>query len=1479
MVVAIVQVTTQTPASLSFDPVYTGFGFLDFLTLFPIYTPAVTSCSEYVMALRLDAAGEVASQHTFWSERQSGTPPYRADAPALAVDPLGRLHAVWRYREPGGTQSDIVYRNSDRVSEAGDGPLDLGQADPTTRPALVCSSGNGVHVVWHTPAASCAYTYLDRDGTVDLTATPSSDDAVVTGSPALAVGADYVVRIVWEDGRHGEDEIYFAATRAGAHGMLTLGAPEGQRDYRLTASRGAAFGPAIGVSPWGQPSIVWKDTAYGTYTLAKYRPPWTCLIFLNGDNNLHNSYVNKISGWPAYASSFFGLEEMAYLPFVRLVVQFDGAGLGDTRRLLIGYDASTSENYAALRARYLKHLGHAYWYVGPDGASTNPAVNSERDMADPAVLTNFLTWGTTQFAAPQLLLAVVNHGNGWLPGRGAGARGKGISFDEGGTPGNRSDDSSMGMGPLRQALDNHGDPFHFDVLYFDACLMGMAEVAYEVKSYADFLVCSQAVSWANPHSYVLDMGTHSTPLSVAKSISSRYRDWCLAAKVGHHTTAVIRCRDVERFCTAVDTLVEPSGGLMTSPQLKRAYLKAWAESQHTDNDGRFTDIHSFCSHLQEGLRRVAGAETLVARAQTVMEILEPPGDDRLIVTELHDNGPMRDCHGLSIYFPFTRPDLVLAGCTEAEEERPGAFFEEAPPAGRAVDEGGYGAVFIRFPAEQNEGTVTLSRSNDALDIYRRDADTQADLPGRGDTLTPVLTGGQTVAKWNLANETDREALAELRDKLVAKGVHQGVTEITLTYTQPGASAAAFTDKATATIVHLDLDLDADNDGGIDADDEPFENIPPGKIFSVNDDNDDDENNDGLDQADEIDNRDVVVDGGLDENDMAELVLGLEATGLPATFKVALDVSDKQLVRIFDPSTPRVAIIGPTTAANPAAGAASWETTLPALGLPTERPTFLVEGVAPGQVTITLTLKTDRGEPIARKTVVATVVALDLGVDMDRKNGITFEDGFREDDPPGKLVALNSDSDGGDRNGDGVIADDELDYANTTVDGAADRLDFVDLVLGLAPTGLPGAHTLELAVDTAAPIRIFDASWAAVIGPDVGPGGTAVQRWSKRLNEVVLTGNKLAFHIEGLSPGQVTATLTYAAQDGTELASDSVVITAVEIKLEPIYHLGGPPPHNSSGIEKDKSSTYVVDIQPASVLDTNVVWTRVSGGISFPTGEDGGSKARGRTVTIKGDTLGKAKVRIDLESLDAPAPTLPIEVLEKKTIKAFVYVVRRDDGTGPAATPAQVSALLTGVNAYYQQVAMEFVQEGAIGYIDRTAWLDISAAANYQEANGLFASNQGTGGVEIYFVTNIVSALGLNLTTSAAHANRAIEGCVVRAAATADVVAHELGHAAGLDDVYEVYTTTGAGGKTTRLPATKANQAWAPEDWNDGPGAAYYDPNLTQPELIRRLIMYGTVSGIERDFPAGQVYGIHYDAVGKLIKVGLDGLGTRTPVHW
>jgi hypothetical protein len=158
-----------------------------------------------------------------------------------------------------------------------------------------------------------------------------------------------------------------------------------------------------------------------------------------------------------------------------------------------------------------EHLGS--WYAGL----------GNRDMADPANLRDFISWAARSYPARHYALVIWSHGQGWKDGSGGGAPSKGVIND--GTA------DYMSVAGVAQAISDSGVPI--EVVNFDACLMGMYEVAYGLKDCASYLVFSEEVYPANGDPYgailrhlALDPGMDGRTLAqtiVEDSLAS-YRD-------------------------------------------------------------------------------------------------------------------------------------------------------------------------------------------------------------------------------------------------------------------------------------------------------------------------------------------------------------------------------------------------------------------------------------------------------------------------------------------------------------------------------------------------------------------------------------------------------------------------------------------------------------------------------------------------------------------------------------------------------------------------------------------------------------------------------------------------------------------------------------------------------------------------------------------------------------------------------------------
>lgn len=110
--------------------------------------------------------------------------------------------------------------------------------------------------------------------------------------------------------------------------------------------------------------------------------------------------------------------------------------------------------------------------------------SEDLDSADPATLEMALNFMKTNYKADEYGLVMWSHGEGWTPGKNA-TRYIGIDNNQN-TQNNFG--SMMGIDGLKQAITNSVG--YLDLLFFDACFMLTAEVAYELNDCCHYMVGS-----------------------------------------------------------------------------------------------------------------------------------------------------------------------------------------------------------------------------------------------------------------------------------------------------------------------------------------------------------------------------------------------------------------------------------------------------------------------------------------------------------------------------------------------------------------------------------------------------------------------------------------------------------------------------------------------------------------------------------------------------------------------------------------------------------------------------------------------------------------------------------------------------------------------------------------------------------------------------------------------------------------------------
>ena len=243
---------------------------------------------------------------------------------------------------------------------------------------------------------------------------------------------------------------------------------------------------------------------------------WTIMVYLAGDNNLADECVFALTEMKAATAD----------PRVTVVAQFDPtARKVRTRRFVLNKELHEKENgnnpavrdLSAQTSGALKNRksilddmidglpeGKTRFPGGPGkggsrtanlvgaagvAAAVAPAFDNEfdTDSGDPKLLFDFISWTVDNHPADHYMIILSGHGSGVLD----------QEF--------LRDESSKGtltireLGTVFQTVkeklrDKENNPLVIDVVGFDSCVMGMAEICYELRDNVKYMVSSESFS-------------------------------------------------------------------------------------------------------------------------------------------------------------------------------------------------------------------------------------------------------------------------------------------------------------------------------------------------------------------------------------------------------------------------------------------------------------------------------------------------------------------------------------------------------------------------------------------------------------------------------------------------------------------------------------------------------------------------------------------------------------------------------------------------------------------------------------------------------------------------------------------------------------------------------------------------------------------------------------------------------------------------
>ncbi len=375
---------------------------------------------------------------------------------------------------------------------------------------------------------------------------------------------------------------------------------------------------------------------------------WTVMVYLAGDNNLDG----------AGAADLREMKKVGSSASVNVVAQFDRAGSrGTSKRFYLRKGTELPKDA-------VQDLG-------------------ETDTGDPRVLCDFFRWGVKHYPARHYLLVIWNHGSGWddsnlyanhgdyfsgdpppivrkgvvmnaegsvaraqaprkaRPVAMAQARSRAIAFDDQAKDFLDNMELKRALGEMKTLL---GRPL--DLIGFDACLMAMLEVNYQIMATARYAVGSEEEEPGNGWPYdrilkALAKKPAMAPDELARTVVAQY-----AASYGAGdgvTLAAVDLGQSDSLAAAVEklgrSLLLPVGKQSEGTLLSAVRAKVQEYSAPYDD---YVDLVDLCEGLQGVLGDAAVTQACAAVKQAV---------DKMVLASAAKGSQVARSHGISIYFP------------------------------------------------------------------------------------------------------------------------------------------------------------------------------------------------------------------------------------------------------------------------------------------------------------------------------------------------------------------------------------------------------------------------------------------------------------------------------------------------------------------------------------------------------------------------------------------------------------------------------------------------------------------------------------------------------------------------------------------------------------------------------------------------------------------------------------------------------------
>ncbi|MFT5195208.1 MAG: hypothetical protein ACI85U_002227, partial [Candidatus Promineifilaceae bacterium] len=375
-----------------------------------------------------------------------------------------------------------------------------------------------------------------------------------------------------------------------------------------------------------------------TPTIDPSLPDWTVLIYMAADNSLDEAAI-------------FNLNQMEAANLnadVQVIVQLDraaGKEWSDTRRYRIVPDND------------------------PTTFTSEPLhIIGELNMGDPSVLADFVDWGLSTYPAKRHALIMWDHGVGW----------SGIADDHTDADQLTLDELQRGLAAgLVDQLHPQKSLFQFDMIGFDACLMGQLDVYQALVPFAVAAAASEELTpaagwpytaWLNQLNQNSDGGGKTAARLASETFINYYS---VEAPADFVTMSAVDLEQIEAVSNSLNTLTTwLSQDINLAASLiapARAGTEIYAKAYGLDAE-RYgaIDLHHFATILasQSPDREVA------ALAENIIQAV-----DKAVISSNSGRG-LPHAAGISLYFPLTKSLINASYANETALQGWGKFLND-----------------------------------------------------------------------------------------------------------------------------------------------------------------------------------------------------------------------------------------------------------------------------------------------------------------------------------------------------------------------------------------------------------------------------------------------------------------------------------------------------------------------------------------------------------------------------------------------------------------------------------------------------------------------------------------------------------------------------------------------------------------------------------------------------------------------------------